>query len=316
MKILVTVTNYSKYCKPGKQILLDAGYEIIENPNNRPFTFYELEGLVKDIDGVVCGVDDWNESILLKAPKLKGIARFGVGVDNIDLESAKNHKIMVSNCPGINSAAVAEQTITLMLSLLRRVPELNNDVHEGKWTRPMFHELKSQTIGLLGFGRIAQEVAKRLKPFNAKIIAYDKYPNEEKAKSLDTKLLSLEEVLTSSDILSLHLPANEETFHIINKESIAIMKSGTLIINTSRGSTVNEKEVYEALASGKLGGMATDVFETEPIDFDNPLFSLKNFIATPHVSAETYENCEETSVMTAKAVIEMTQGRNPQNRVV
>ncbi len=316
MKILVTATNYSKYCRPGKKILEDAGCEIVENPHGRPYTFEELKEIVGDIDGVVAGVDTWDETVFQLAPRLKAIARFGVGVDNIDLEAAKKHGIIVSNSPGINSSAVAEQAAALILAAVRRVPEMNAAVRKGQWPRPMFHELKSRTIGLLGFGAIARNLAERLSGFHPQIIAYDKFPNQIAADKLGVKMVSLEEILSKSDILSIHLPATPETKHLICRKTLELMKDGVYLINTARGSIVDEKETAEALKSGKLAGYATDVFETEPIDFNGPLFDFENYIATPHVSAETYENCEATSIVTAEALLAVLEGKEPKNRLV
>lgn len=316
MKVLVTATNYSKYCQAGKKILENAGCEILENPHGRPYTFDELKEIVEDIDGVVVGVDDWNEDVFKLAPKLKGMARFGVGVDNIDLNAAKEHGIIVCNSPGINSSAVAEQAVALLLSLIRNIPEMNSAVRKGEWPRPMFHELKSRTIGFLGFGAIARNVAQRLAGFGPEMIAYDKYPNQEAADKLGVRLVSQEEVLKESDIISIHLPATDETKHLINKETIQQMKDGVYIVNTARGSIVNEADMAEALESGKAAGFGTDVFEHEPIDLSGPLFKYDNYIATPHVSAETFENCETTSVVTARALLAVFEGREPENRLV
>ena len=316
MKVLVTATNYSKYCQAGKKILENAGCEIIENLHGRPYTFDELKEIVEDIDGVVVGVDDWNEDVFKLAPKLKGMARFGVGVDNIDLNAAKEHGIIVCNSPGINSSAVAEQAVALMLSLIRNIPEMNRAVRKGEWPRPMFHELKSRTIGFLGFGAIARNVAQRLAGFGPEMIAYDKYPNQEAADKLGVRLVSQEEVLKESDIISIHLPATDETKHLINKETIQQMKDGVYIVNTARGSIVNEADMAGALESGKAAGFGTDVFEHEPIDLSGPLFKYDNYIATPHVSAETFENCETTSVVTARALLAVFEGREPENRLV
>lgn len=316
MKVLVTATNYSKYCRAGKEILENAGCEIIENPHGRPYTFDELKEIVPDIDGAVAGVDTWDENVFMLAPNLKAIARFGVGVDNIDLEAAKKRGIIVCNSPGINSSAVAEQAAALILCAVRRIPEMNSAVRKGEWPRPMFHELKSRTVGLLGFGAIARNLAERLAGFHPQIIAYDKYPNMAEAERLNVRMVSQEEVLKQSDIISIHLPATPETKHLICRETIEQMKDGAYLINTARGSIVCEKDAADALAGGKLAGFATDVFETEPIDLSGPLFEMPNYIATPHVSAETYENCEQTSIVTAKALLAVFQGKEPDNRLV
>ncbi|WP_122644203.1 phosphoglycerate dehydrogenase [Luxibacter massiliensis] len=316
MKILVTATNYSKYCQAGKKILEDAGCEILENPHGRPYTYKELKDIVKDIDGVVVGVDTWNEDIFCLAPKLKAMARFGVGVDNIDLKAAEGHGIVVCNSPGINSSAVAEQAIALMFALMRRVPEMDRAVRRGEWPRPMFHELRSCKIGFLGFGAIAKNVALRLKGFGTEMSAYDKYPDQEEADRLGVRMASMEDVLRDSDIISLHLPASKETEHLICRKTISLMKDGVLIVNTARGSIVKEADVAEGLKSGKIGGFGTDVFEQEPVDTKGKLFGFDNYIATPHVSAETYENCETTSIVTAKALLSVFEGKEPENRLV
>lgn len=316
MKVLVTATNYSKYCQPGKKLLEEAGCEIIENPYGRPYTFEELKEIIGDIDGVVVGVDTWNEEVFRLAPNLKVLARFGVGVDNIDLKAAKDRGIIVCNSPGINSSAVAEQAAALILSSIRQVPQMNNAVREGKWPRPMFHELKSRTVGFLGFGAIARNLAERLAGFHLEMIAYDKYPNQEMADKLGVKLVSQDEVLSLADIISIHLPATDETKHLISKENIDKMKDGVYVVNTARGSIVYEKDMAEALKSGKVAGFASDVFETEPIDLAGPLFAFPNYIATPHVSAETYENCETTSVVTAKAILAVFGGKEPEHKLV
>ena len=237
-------------------------------------------------------------------------------MDNIDLNAAKEHSIIVCNSPGINSSAVAEQAVALMLSLIRNIPEMNRAVRKGEWPRPMFHELKSRTIGFLGFGAIARNVAQRLAGFGPEMIAYDKYPNQEAADKLGVRLVSQEEVLKESDIISIHLPATDETKHLINKETIQQMKDGVYIVNTARGSIVNEADMAGALESGKAAGFGTDVFEHEPIDLSGPLFKYDNYIATPHVSAETFENCETTSVVTARALLAVFEGREPENRLV
>lgn len=316
MKILVTATNYTKYCRAGKTILENAGCEIVENPHNRPFKEEELKKLVSGIDGVVAGPDIWNETIFSLASNLKVIARFGVGVDNIDLNAAKKHGVVVCNTPGINSSAVAEQAITLMLSLIRKIPEMNAAVRKGLWPRPMFHELRSRTVGFLGFGAIARNVAQRLRGFGPEMIACDIYPNQEAANTLGVKIVSQEEVLAKADIISIHLPANAETKHLISKETISQMKDGVYIINTARGSIVNETDLLDALKEGKIGGVGTDVFEHEPVNSKSPLFELDNYITTPHVSAETYENCEETSVATARQILAVFAGKDPEHRLV
>lgn len=316
MKILVTVTNYSKYCQAGKRILQDAGCEIIENTSGRPFTAEELEELVGDVDGAIAGADVWSEQIFRAALKMKVLVRFGVGVDNFDLEAAKKYGITVCNCPGINTTAVAEQAVALILGLTRQIVWLNKETKEGKWPRIMMHELKSCTVGILGFGSIGRNICEKLKVFSPVLIAYDKYVDEKEAERLGVEMVSFEEVLKRSDVISVNLPAVPETIGIINSQNITKMKNGVYLVNTARGSLVKEKDVAEAIRTGKIAGFATDVYAREPITRENPLLSSDRVIMTPHISAETYENCETTSCVTAKIVLDVLRGREPENRLV
>ena len=316
MKILVTVTNYSKYCQAGKRILQDAGCEIIENTSGRPFTAEELEELVGDVDGAIAGADVWSEQIFRAALKMKVLVRFGVGVDNFDLEAAKKYGITVCNCPGLNTTAVAEQAVALILGLTRQIVWLNKETKEGKWPRIMMHELKSCTVGILGFGSIGRNICEKLKVFSPVLIAYDKYVDEKEAERLGVEMVSFEEVLKRSDVISVNLPAVPETIGIINSQNITKMKNGVYLVNTARGSLVKEKDVAEAIRTGKIAGFATDVYAREPITRENPLLSSDRVIMTPHTSAETYENCETTSCVTAKIVLDVLRGREPENRLV
>ena len=316
MKILVTVTYYSIFCEAGKRILQDAGCEIIENTYGRPFTAEELEELVGDLDGAIAGADGRSEHIFRAALKMKVLVRFGVGVDNFDLEAAKKYGITVCNCPGINTTAVAEQAVALILGLTRQIVWLNKETKEGKWPRIMMHELKSCTVGILGFGSIGRNICEKLKVFSPVLIAYDKYVDEKEAERLGVEMVSFEEVLKRSDVISVNLPAVPETIGIINSQNITKMKNGVYLVNTARGSLVKEKDVAEAIRTGKIAGFATDVYAREPITRENPLLSSDRVIMTPHTSAETYENCETTSCVTAKIVLVVLRGREPENRLV
>lgn len=205
MKILVAATNYSKYCGKGKKMLEEAGFELIENTFQRPYTSAELKKIIPDVDGVIAGTETWNKDCLSRADRLKVIARFGAGVDNIDLEAARERNIIVCNCPGINRNAVAEHTVALLLSACRRIPMLNQQIECGIWQRPMFRELRSLNIGLIGFGAIAKSVVEKLQGFHPKIYAYDKYPDLAFAKEKKVEIVSLEKLLMESDIISLHM---------------------------------------------------------------------------------------------------------------
>lgn len=312
-KVLVTATNYSTYCSAAKALLEENGIEIIENPYGRPMTREELLTVVGDIDGVVVGVDTWNEEIFAHAPKLRAMARFGVGVDNIDLAAAKAHGIQVTNAKGMNSNPVAELTVGLILSTLRNVPAFNASIREGKWDRFMGRDLAGMTVGLLGFGDIAQRVAKKLSGFDVSICAYDLYPNLEKARELNVEMVSMEEALHRADVVCMHLPSLPATHHIMDARTFGMMKDGSYFINTARGALVDETALAQALQSGKLTAAAIDVFDQEPVRRDNPLFALPNLFATPHTAAETYDTYHNVGLATARQLLDVFAGKKPNN---
>ena len=312
-KVLVTATNYSKYCSEAKKMLEEKGFEVIENPFGRPFTFPELEKVIHEISAVVAGVDTWNQDVFKMAPKLKVIARFGVGIDNIDLKKAKEYGIKVTNAKGRNANAVAEMTVGLILAAIRNIPYLNHSLRQGNWDRFVGIEMAGKHLGLLGFGAIGQLVAAKLRGFDLQVFAFDKYPQLEKAKHLGVSMAAMEDILRQSDIVSLHLPSTEETYHVLGKEQFAMMKDGAYLINTARGSLVDEKALYEALISRKLGAAAIDVYEEEPARPTHPLLRLDNIVVTPHTAAETYETYASVSRVTAQAIIDVFEGRSPEN---
>jgi len=310
-KILVTATNYSQLCTEAKALLESNGCQIIENSFGRPMTFDELKQRVGDVDAVVAGVDTWNAAVYKLAPKLRIISRFGVGVDNIDVEMARRFGIKVTNAPGKNANAVAELTIGLLLSAMRSIPSLHQATRQGHWDRFIGDELIGRKVGMLGFGVIAQKVARKLTGFEVEVAAYDKYPNLEMARQLKVTIVSADRVLQESDVVCLLLPSLKETYHFMNKDTFTQMKDGAYFVNTARGALVDEKALCDALRSGKLTAAAIDVYEVEPVSVDNPLFRLKNTVTTPHTAAETYETYRAVSLHTARAILDEFEGVSP-----
>ncbi|SFV30703.1 D-3-phosphoglycerate dehydrogenase [Devosia crocina] len=311
--VLVTATNYSRLCSEGKALLEANGCRVIENDFGRPMTFQELSDRVGDADAVVAGVDTWNDDVFAIAPRLKVISRFGVGVDNIDVEAARARNIKVTNAAGGNANAVAELTIGLIISAMRGIPELHASTRKGAWDRFVGEELIGRTVGILGFGNIAQKIAKKLKGFEVKVLAYDKFPNAEAANALGVELVDADTVLTQSDIVCTMLPSLPETRQFMNADRFAMMKDGAYFINTARGALVDETALKSALDTGKLRGAAIDVYEREPTDATNPLFQAAGLVTTPHTAAETYETYSSIGVLTAQAVIDALEGREPRN---
>ncbi|MDR1194829.1 MAG: phosphoglycerate dehydrogenase [Peptococcaceae bacterium] len=312
-KILVTIPEFQQKCAAGFALLREKGYEVVETPLMRPYSPEEMAAMIGDFDGAITDLEIWDEKLFAVAAKLKIVSRFGVGMDNFDLAAAKRHGVIITNCPGVNSSAVAEQAIALIMALLRQVPRYDTQARRGDWSRPCFQEIAGKTVGILGFGAIGRLLAKKLAGFEVTLLAYDKFPNEQAARELSVTLTGLDEALSASDIISIHLPSLPETAHIIDSDTIAKMRHGVLLVNTARGALVNEAAVAQALRSGKIGGMASDVFEVEPVSPDNPLFAFDNFIAAPHVSSDTAQNFDRTGLMVAEAVSAALSGQTPLN---
>jgi D-3-phosphoglycerate dehydrogenase len=248
-----------------------------------------------------------NKEILDAAKKLKVIGVCSVGLNHIDMAAAKEKGIQVFNAPGLNDNAVAELTISKMLDISRYTIPACNDVKVNKnWDKYKFmgRELRGKTLGILGFGRVGQRVAKLAHAFQMYVVAYDPYLPEYVFDQEATKGVSVEELLKISDFVTIHMPLTPETKNLIDSKSIATMKEGAVVLNMARGGIVNEQDMYEALKSGRVGGYATDVMEnelaagglTEGAGFDSPLFECDNFIVTPHLGAQTSDAARNIGV--------------------
>lgn len=312
-KVLVTPPNYSRLCPIAKKRLEDNGCEVIENMFGRPITTAELKERVADIDAAIIGVDVWDEEIFALAPKLKVISRFGVGVDNFDIPAAHKRGITVTNAQGCNANAVAEQTIGLIISAMRNIPQLQVTTRQGAWDRFVGHEIVGRTVGLIGFGNIARKVARKLSGFEVRILAYDKFPDLAAAAELGVTMIEADAVLRRSDIVCMLLPSLPETRHFMNRETFARMKDGAYFVNTARGALVDQEALVWAVTSGKLTAAGVDVYEVEPTSADNPLFAIDRLVATPHTAAETFETYTAVGEVTATAVLDVLNGRTPKN---
>lgn len=287
MRVLVTPTSYAKYDPRLKQVLEDAVGEVVYNPSPRPLTSAEVHDWLPGCDGFIAGLDVIDSAALAAADRLKVIARYGVGVERVDLEAAAAKGICVTNTPGANSNAVAELTLGLLIALARQIPTAVSATRAGDWLRMSGVALEGKTVGLIGFGNIGRAVAKRVKAFECAVYAYDPYPNTAAAAALGVQLMTLDEVLASADFVSLHLPVVPETRALVNAAFLAQMKPGSYLINTARGDLIDEAALAAALRSGQIAGAALDCFTVEPPGADHPLLQLPQVIATPHAGAHT-----------------------------
>ena len=312
-KVLVTSSHFETLCQSAKKLLMDAGHEPVVYQGELPYmSFEEIARVIGDIDGAIIGLDDWTDEVFQIAPKLKVVAKFGVGTDNIDKESAARHGIKVINAPGINANAVAELTVGLIIDMLRGITQLHMAMTKGQWVRALGSELEGRTVGLMGFGAIAKLVAKKLQGFDVKVLAYDLYPDHETAKRYGVELVTADEVIEKSDILSIHVPSTPETFHMFDDAVFARMKPGAYLVNAARGAIVDTQALLRALNTGRLAGAALDAFENEPLKADDPLLLSGKVVCTPHTGAETKETYHKVSMCAAQGVIDVLAGKDPQ----
>ena len=242
--------------------------------------------------------------LMALAPKLRIVARAGVGTDNIDLEEATRRGIPVLTAPGANSNSAAEHAVALMLSLCRKIPAAAQSMAEGKWDRKSFEgsELRGKTLGILGLDRIGTTVAKIAQGFGMTVIALDPYVVAQHALALGVELLPLDQVLARADIITMHLALTDDTRHLVNAARIAAMKKGAMLVNTARGALIDDAALIAALAAGQIAGAALDVFEPEPLAADSPLRKATNIILTPHLGASTKEAQTRVAAEIAEAV--------------
>ena len=316
-KVLVAKPFYKKFSPTGYRMLLDRGYDVVTTDLDRDYFLEELIPLVGDIDGCIANCEPWGEEALSAAPKLKILARYGVGMNSVDTEAARRHGVMCTNCPGINANPVAEHVMAMLLGALRDLPNLNESTKKGLWKTGIFRALTGATVGILGFGFIGQLVAKKLTGFDCRVLAYDIAPNYEAAAKTGVTFTGFEELLSQSDFIIILVPLVPDTFEMINRETLKISKPGAVFVSDARGEVVDEEAMYEALVSGQVSYFATDVFVHEPATPENtPLLTLPNVIATPHNGAETYENGERCGILTAQQIIDALEGREPAHRRV
>ncbi len=305
---------------PGAHLekLKEEGHEVVVSEFNRHLTGEELVERVKGVDAILSLLTDRIDGDLMDAagPQLKIISNYAVGFDNIDVKGATDRGIVVVNTPSDEvNEAVAEHTWALILSLSRRIVESDEAVRRGGykgWEPDIFIGVNiiGKTLGIVGLGRIGSMVARRAKGYNMTVL-YNKHdPDPEAEKELGVTFASLDELLAKSDFVSLHVPLTDETRHMINKETLAKMKKGSFLINTARGSVVDERDLVEALKSGHLAGVALDVFDNEP-NIDPELLAMPNTITTPHIASATYEARNKMGEMAVEAILDTLEGEKP-----
>ncbi len=285
ISVSVAIRNFADNNKEIMKTLESKGYAIKINKSGKRLEGQYLAEFIKDSDAVIAGTEKYTKDILCAAKTIKVISRVGIGIDNIDLDYASLNNIRVLNTPEPPADAVAEHTMALLLSLLKNIPLYDAQTRNKIWDPLRGYMLKNKTVGVLGLGRIGRRVASLCNAFGCKVIGYDPYVSSGIA-NIEIKN-RLDELLESSDIITVHVPLTNQTRSYISDNEINMMKDGVFILNTSRGGIINEDALHRGLLCGKIAGAGLDVFEVEP--YDGKLLGLKNVVLTPHAATNALE---------------------------
>jgi D-3-phosphoglycerate dehydrogenase len=310
-RVLVTTTSLQDIPGPHHDLLAAAGLELVRERG--PLTEARMLELAGDFDAFLCGDDAVTQAVIEKSlPRLRVIAKYGIGLDKIDVAAATACGIPVTFTPGVNHTTVAEHVFGLMLCLSKHFVEEINYTRAGHWKRLTGHELFGKTIGIVGLGRIGKEVAIRARAFGMTCIGYDVYWDEKFAAAHDVRrAANLPELLRASDIVTLHTNLTPETREMINARTIALMKPEAMLINCGRGELVHTADVAAALADGRLAGYGTDVLDVEPPSADHPLLHAKRCVVTPHVASRTFESVQRQAGMAVENLLLALRGEKP-----
>ena len=314
MKILITPRSFASTSKKPLAMLEKKGYEIIKNETSRPLNNREMSVKIKDVDGIIIGIDDLNAQIIKQARNLKIISKYGVGVDNIDIKAATAQGIVVTNTPKANIDAVADLTFALMLALARRIPEANRETKAGNWKKFIGTSVWRKKLGVIGLGKIGRQVVKRAQGFEMEILCHDIIQEEEFARQFDIRYVDLETLLKESDYITIHAPLNDATRDMIGYKELEMINENAFLINTSRGGIIDEKALYNTLKNNKIKGAALDSYKEEPPE-NSPLMELENVIMTSHNGAYTKEAINNMGIQATQNLIDVLEGREPENIV-
>ena len=312
----VICTALSAETGPHFELLKSAGFEC--NVVDRDLNLWNeeiLSGAIDGYDGILAGSEPITANVIANNSQLRVISRAGVGFDAVDTAECDRRGIVVATTPGVNHHAVAEHAISMLMAIARGFPLADRQVREGIWKRTARPRVMGSTLGLVGLGRIGQATATRAIGLGMSVIASDPFAPQEFLKEHDIEQVELDDLLSRSDYVSLHLPDLPETRHLVNSESIDRMKDGAVLINTARGPLVDEPALIEALQSGRLRAAGLDVYEQEPLPMDSPLLKLDNVILSGHIAGLDNESHEDTYAMAADNFIQLFNGGWPAERI-
>jgi D-3-phosphoglycerate dehydrogenase len=293
--------------------------DIIQLPQGS--SIQDLLTTAPKVDAIVTrGPMELTREVFRSSPRLRVVGLHGIGYDHIDVNAAKEMGKIVFNTPDALTVSVAEMALALMLSLIRRIVSSDKAVRAGEWQRKyddlVGNELMGKKIGIIGMGRIGEALARRLNCFKVSIKYFDIIRKQELEKELKIEYGSIDDILEVSDVITLHIPASPKTHHLINRRRFEKMKKGVYIVNTARGSVIDQDALVEALKSGKVAGAALDVFQEEPLSKVHPLTEMDNVILTPHIGASTTEAMMRMAIQVTEEVLKALKGEEPSNRIV
>jgi D-3-phosphoglycerate dehydrogenase len=313
--VLITTPSFGQHSHEPWQALTEQRLVARRPRAQPPLDARQLADEIGEADALIIGLDKVDASVLDAAPRLKAVAKHGVGVDNIDCDAAQQRGIRVLNAPGSNTGAVADLTMAVLLAAVRKVVSAHTSVIDGQWGRFFGPELGGKTLGVLGFGKIGQAVARRAHGFDMRIVAYDPYLPETVFAEQGVESADLDECVTSSDILTLHMPMAADSEALLNRERLGRMRQGACVVNTARGGLVDEAALAELLREGHLGAAAVDVFSAEP-PRDSPLLHAPNVVVTPHIGAYSYQANATMGATVVHDIARVLRGEEPLHRVV
>lgn len=311
MKNKILITSSSFLDTPGIHLTHFEQQNFDIQRERGPLTEHQMLDVISKhgpFDGIIAGEDSYTEPVLEKlTPKTKVISRYGVGLDKIDLKAAEKFNIKITNTPGVNHTTVTELTFGLLFSIARQIPEQNNIVHSGNWRRLTGTELCSKTWGIVGFGKVGREVAKRAMSFGINVIIYNTSWSEEQEKYIKSltefynqdlfeqkltakRVAKIEDLLSESDIISIHISLSQNNNKFFNRRRLSQCRKGVLIVNVSRGALIDQDAMAHGIKSGYIGGFAADVLDPEPVEANNPLLGLQRVVITPHIGSRTNES--------------------------
>ena len=313
-KVLITTVPFGENNPLPLDLMESAGIEYLINPHNKKLTENQLSELIGDFEVLIAGTEQITDKVMSQAPKLKLISRVGIGLDSVDLNAAKKRGIKISYTPDAPAPAVAELTLSMILTLLRSVHVSNLQMHHGNWERIFGRRLTDVTVGIIGVGRIGTHLLRCMSGFGKiNILANDIMPNNKLNRDFNLEWVTKDQIYKESDIISLHLPLTSLTRNMICREQLLQMKKGAFIINTSRGGIINEDDLHKAMEEGHLGGAAIDVFENEP--YTGKLIEIDRCLLTAHMGSMSIDCRSQMEIEATEEAVRFLAGKPLESEV-